>query len=105
MTFAERCDLVRLRAHRDAVTREVDGLIAEFEGMPHPRDGSPLRALVLEDSDWSDETLDHVAQRECNLRNADAYALARLLLAMPYRKRMLLAAVCDCGCTPERGRG
>lgn len=103
MTFPERCDLVRIRAHRDAVTREVDELIAEF--MRDRGDINGALHVCLDDSDWSDETLDRAAQVACNARDADAYALARLFLAMRFEQRMRLAAVCDCGCTPERYRG
>lgn len=99
--WQQRCDALRARAHHNAITLEVDALIAEFE---RDREDGELH-LVLSDSNWDDETLDHVAARCQDAGDGDAYALARLLLAMSFSQRMRLACVCDCGCTPERYRG
>lgn len=85
---------------RDRIA-QVDKLIAAYFEMPDNSQGGPLH-VVIADSNWGDETIERCIAAAAAQHDRAGEALGRLLRSLSHAERMMLAAVCDCGCTPER---
>lgn len=90
MNFAERC-----AATDGADLRAIDALVAEFYDMPGNGTGGRLH-IVLDDSNIGRDSIEWcltLAERE---GDADAAALARLLLRVEPLRRLELEFLCNC---------